>query len=389
MEQIKKKDNFLNHKPKEISFWQKAMDYAVSKTAENIKTFTDGYPAPASVNLIYPKIANTEWTSSFWNGMLWQAYNSTGDKKFRSAAESTLTDYENRLEKRINTATHDLGFLYILSAKAEYLTTGNKKAREVAIKAADLLMERYGAKTGVLQAWGSADDVNNMGRIIIDCLMNTPLLFWASEATQKDLYANAAKSHVEKSKRFLIRDDDTTFHTYYFDVKTGDPLRGKTAQGYSDSSCWARGQAWGIYGFCLNYRYTGDFSLLEAAKRLANHFLNCLPEDNVCYWDLIFTSGNEERDSSAAAIGACGLMELASLLPVSDKDRCVYEAAALAVMESLAASYTTEGLKSNGILQHAVYSKPGNKGIDECNIWGDYFYMEALDRILYHHRLFW
>ena len=389
MQQIRKKDDFLNHALQDRDFWQRAMDYAITKTEENGKTFTDGYPAPASVDLIYPKIPNDEWTSGFWNGMLWQAYNATGIDAFRIAAEATLSDYENRLRNRIETQTHDLGFLYILSAKAEYLTTGNKKALKIALEAADLLMERYNPASGVIQAWGSADDVENRGRIIIDCLMNTPLLFWASEVTQSDTYAQAAKSHVEKSKRFLIRDDDTTFHTYYFDVTDGRALRGKTAQGFSDSSCWARGQAWGIYGFCLNYRYTGDFSLLMSAKRLAHHFLNRLPQDAVCYWDLIFTSGTEERDSSAAAIAACGLMELASLLPLADKDRPVYEVAALVIMESLAASYTTEGLKSNGILQHAVYGKPFGKGVDECNIWGDYFYMEALDRILFHHKLFW
>lgn len=372
------------------AFWEKALAFALGMIEKNIPTFSEGYPAPASIGNVYPSIPNTEWTSSFWNGMLWQAYQYTADEHYREAAEKTLHDYQRRLEKRIETNTHDLGFLYILSCKAEYMLTGNLEAKKTALDAADLLMVRYNEPAGILQAWGDLDDPDQRGRIIVDCLMNIPLLFWASEETGKAHYREAALRHLTASRTYLFREDDSTYHTYFFDTVTGKPLRGTTAQGYSDSSCWARGQAWAIYGLCLNYRYESDPLLLSDAKRVANYFINRLPVDNVPYWDLFFTSGDEERDSSSAAIAACALLELATLLPVTDKDRTLYERVALNMLHSLASSYTSVGDPlSNGILLHAVYGKPNGKGVDECTIWGDYFYVEALVRVLRNRPLFW
>jgi len=374
----------------DAGYWEQALDFALAMIEKNIPAFSEGYPAPASVGNVYPVIPNTEWTSSFWNGMLWQAYQYTGDEQYRKAAERTLADYQNRLEKRIETNTHDLGFLYILSCKAEYLLTGNLEAKKTALEAADLLMVRYNEPAGILQAWGDLDNPLEKGRIIVDCLMNIPLLFWASDETGESHYREAAVRHLKASRTYLFREDDSTYHTYYFDTETGAPLRGTTAQGYSDSSCWARGQAWAIYGLCLNYRYESDPLLLYDAKRMANYFINRLPEDNVPYWDIVFTSGDEERDSSSASIAACALLELATLLPVVDKDRQVYERVALSMMKSLADSYTSKDEPlSNGILLHAVYGKPFGKGVDECTIWGDYFYVEALVRILRNRPLFW
>lgn len=389
MEKIGKKDCFLSHVDKNRDTYVDAMSWALDKVESMIPDFSDGYPPPSSINNVYPSILNIEWTSGFYSGLLWLSYLNSKKEVFKKAAMDKLDDYEERLEKRIETATHDLGFLYILSSKAEYLITGNTRAKEITLKAARLLMERYWEKAGIIQAWGDMNNKEECGRIIIDCLMNIPLLFWAHEVTGEVDFKTAAVNHLDNSIRYLIRSDDTSFHTYFFDVETGVPLYGKTAQGYSDSSCWARGQAWGIYGLSLCYRYTKDSRLLDKAKALANHFLNSLPDDNVCYWDLIFTSGTEERDSSAAAIAASALLELASSLSVLDEERSVYEAAALVVLKSLSVSYTTKGLKSNGLLKHAVYGKPFDKGVDECNIYGDYFYMEALDRILNGNRIFW
>ena len=166
-------------------------------------------------------------------------------------------------------------------------------------------------------------------------------------------------------------------------MNTGEAKYGRTQQGYSDDSCWARGQAWGIYGFTLSYLYTGDQSFLATAKRVADYFIEHLPADHVAYWDLIFGEGStEERDSSASAIAACGLLELARQLPLSDPKRAVYEEAAVTMLTSLKDHYTTKELpSSNGILLHGVYDKKSDKGVDECMIWGDYYYLEALTRL--------
>ncbi|MDY0244016.1 MAG: glycoside hydrolase family 88 protein, partial [Sphaerochaeta sp.] len=232
-----KQDIFNNSSQYSMEFWERAYTYAIEKVRDNIPNFSDGYPAPSSNNNVYPKIANIEWTSSFWNGMLWLSYLHTRDEAFRHAGEATLEDYTTRLQNRIETNTHDLGFLYILSAKAEYLITHNENAKNTALLAADLLMERYHPKAGIIQAWGDLEDPNQRGRIIIDCLMNIPLLFWATEETKNPRYREAALSHLARTRETIIRSDATTYHTYYFDTETGNPLRGVTAQGYSDDSC--------------------------------------------------------------------------------------------------------------------------------------------------------
>lgn len=371
-------------------YWEEAIQYPLEKIRGNIDCFGSLYPSPASVSRIYRLIPNEDWTSGFWNGMLWQAYQYSGETVFRDAAERLLPDYQERLRERLHIDTHDLGFLYVLSCKAQFLLTRNRHAYLTALQAADLLMLRYHTKAGIIQAWGDLDDPSQRGRMIIDCLMNLPLLFWAATETGDMRYRAAAESHLRQTRRYIIRNDASTFHTFYFDPESGKAIKGTTAQGYSDSSCWARGQAWGIYGLALNYRYVKDPSMLEDAKRLAEYFLLHLPDDLVCYWDLEFTHGDEDRDSSSAVIAACGLLELSRLLPLVDGDRGRYEVSALRILSSLHEQYTTRAYSgSDGILLHGVYSKPGRNGVDECTVWGDYFYVEALVRVLKHYPLFW
>lgn len=383
LEPLSHLERFSAGPPPGTVLFEGALAFALDKIEANLKTFTPGlYPAPASVGLVYPGVKNVEWTSSFWTGMLWLAYEATGRALFRDAALSHLPDFRARLDNRQATDTHDLGFLYTLAAVNAWRLTGDEAARRMALKAADLLMQRFHEKAGIVQAWGNLNDPALKGRIIIDCAMNMPLLFWASEQTGNPYYREAALSHLERANQHLIRDNASSFHTYYFDADTGQPLKGTTAQGYADDSCWARGQAWGILGMPLNFRYVDDPSLLEVSRRLAHYYLNRLPTDQVCYWDLVFTAGPQERDTSGAAIAACGLLELAKALPVTDPHRATYERAAAGTIASLAATYTTASTpRSNGILAQAVYNKPKNEGVNECNLWGDYFYVEALMRL--------
>jgi unsaturated chondroitin disaccharide hydrolase len=364
------------------NFWRNALDYCVRKIKSNIAVFKGLYPGPASVNGIYPLIENTDWTSSFWPGMLYLAWESTGDEVFSKTGASLVPCFRERLDRRIETETHDLGFLYTLSCVAPWRLLGNRTARETAIRAADLLLLRYHEKAGIIQAWGALEDPAQQGRIIIDCAMNLPLLFWATGQTGNPRYREAAARHINTANHYIIRENWSTYHTYFFDTGTGEPLRGNTAQGYSDDSCWARGQAWGIYGNALSYRYLRDPGLLKNARGLARYFLNRLPGDLAAYWDLVFVEGPEERDSSAAAIAACGLLELSAALPLADRDHHFFKNAGLHIAASLAWSYTTAANpQSTGILLHGVYSKPDGKGVDECTIFGDYFYTEALLRI--------
>ncbi len=389
-EGIKDPKKYAHTPPFTKSDAEKAIRFVLLKIDSNLDLFRDRFPAPASIRNVYPAIDNTEWTSSFWTGMLWLAYELTGDDKYRSAAETQLPSYYDRVRNRTNTDTHDLGFLYTLSCIAAYKLTRNPEARSAALEAADLLMERFFDKAGIIQAWGDLNDPANRGRMIIDCCMNLPLLYWASVETGDRKYREAAARHANRAADFLVREDASSYHTFYMDVDTGAPKYGKTAQGYSDGSSWARGQAWGIYGFVLSYLHTRDNSLIDVAKKMAHYFLNRLPEDYVCYWDLVFTSGREERDSSAAAIAASGLLELARHLPLTDENRRAYENSSLYMIRSLSERYTSASIpESNGVLIHAVYAKPDGKGVDECNIWGDYFYFESLVRLVGDWQPYW
>jgi unsaturated chondroitin disaccharide hydrolase len=333
-----------------------------------------------------PEGANVGWTTGFWPGAIWLAYDLTGDERYLREAMSHVDSFARRVEQQVGLQTHDLGFLYTLSCVAAWRRTGDETAKRAALAAADHLMVRVLEPAGIIQAWGDLQDPSQRGRTIIDSLMNTPLLFWASQISGDPRYAEVAGRHAAQLRDHILRTDDTTFHTFYWDPVTGEPLRGATEQGSADDSCWARGQAWGIYGFSLNYRYTGDESLLRAAMRCADYFLAHLPADHVAYWDLVYTDGSdEERDSSAAAIGACGLLELAQQLD-GDPRAAGYRAAAKRILDSLVKNYSTaEHPQSNALILHGVYDKPKSAGVDEGCLWGDYFFLEALTRTIRPH----
>jgi len=360
----------------------RAIANALAAVERNALHFGNQFPTPSSTGGIYPAMDNTEWTNGFWTGMLWLAYELSGKQEFRSVAETHIASFDLRQRERIATNHHDLGFLYSLSCVAGYKLTGSEQARNAALGAAELLLERYYPGAGIIQAWGDLNDPAQRGRMIIDCNLNLPLLYWAS-ATSGDLrFRDAANRHIEQAARHIVRADGSTYHTFFFHADNGQPREGKTHQGYSDDSCWARGQAWGIAGFPLVARHNGDVRLLELGKVVANYYLNRLPPDGICYWDLIFTSGPEERDSSAAAVAACGLLELASRLPLLDPLRTEYERAAAGMVITLSENYFNhDGAPGSGLLRHAVYHKPNRIGIDESCLWGDYFYLEALTRL--------
>ena len=323
---------------------------------------------------------NVEWTAGFWPGTLWLAYELSDDQTFRNAAAELLPSFRERLDNAWDIEHHDLGFLYTLSAVAEYKLTGNEAARQLGLDAATYLMRRYLASAGIIQAWGSLDNPEQMGRIIIDALMNLPLLYWASEQTGDSRFKDAAYAHAQKSLQTIIREDSTTFHTFFFDVETGNAKHGRTAQGYSDESCWTRGQAWGIYGFALSYRYTKAPVFLEASRRLADYFLKHTPPDDVVFWDFALNDvPGAERDTSASAIAACGFDELARWLPADEGQS--YRAASLRVLEALNRNYTPkEGSPSNALLLEGVYAFGTGRGVHEANLWGDYYYLEGLAR---------
>lgn len=364
--------------------WKYAIEDALRITKENIERFGSQFPH-VSINTSrqYEVNDNNEWTDGFWSGILWLCYEYSGDLAFREGAVRTVDSFRLRLENNVALDHHDIGFLYSLSSKAQWILEKDEGAKSLTLAAADVLMKRWREKTQILQAWGPQDDSTNGGRMIIDCMMNLPLLHWAYMHTGEEQYLRVASKHTEMSRRFLIRGDDSSYHTFYMNQQTGDSLRGGTGQGYQDGSTWTRGQAWGIYGFALAYRYLKRPELLETAKRLALYFAARLPEDGVVYWDFDVPQVQEtKRDSSASAIAAAGMLEIVSFLQEGDPVRKFLLSTVHTSMKSLVENYATIGeTNPQGLLNRGSYAVRSDVSPDDYVIWGDYFYLEALLRL--------
>ena len=313
-------------------------------------------------------------------GMTPYVFDFTGDpgKDYNDVYEKQIKSFRYRIDHRVVVDHHDMGFIYSLSCVAAYKLTGDEFAKETALLAADNLKARFREKGQFIQAWGELDTKENY-RLIIDCLLNLPILYWATEVTGDGSYRECALKHLETTRKVIFRPDYSTYHTYYFDLETGKPAYGATKQGYSDESTWSRGQSWGVYGLMLNYMYEKADGIPEEWKKVTDYFLAHLPQDKAAYWDFYFMDGPEPRDSSASAIAVCGILE-AYKQGVCDED---YLEKAYEILESLAENYAApENDEVNGILLHSTYGRLLGDGIDECCLWGDYFYMEALMRVI-------
>ena len=372
---------------------QQAMNRCVEKVAAMLESFSDAFPGPASEQLFYVPGPNRSWTSGFWTGEVWLAYeNAAGPEQkniFLTAGLKQISTFLDRIRRHEDVDHHDMGFLYTPSCVAGYKLTGSLAGREAAVLAADQLLTRFQPTGGFLQAWGAMGAPDNY-RFIIDCLLNLPLLYWASEETGDSRYRKIAGKHLETAMTWVIREDGSTWHTVFMNPVTGAFDHGATCQGYRDGSAWARGQAWGIYGTAMAYRYTKNPEYLMGFRRVTDYFLRHLPGDLCPYWDLTFGEGDgetEPRDSSSAAIAACGLLEMGRHLKGDEAEKCVI--VARKILKALIDGYQSVDItRCGGVLLHGTYSKksPYNtctqEGVDECVIWGDYFFMEALQRLL-------
>lgn len=371
-----------------------ALDFSSEQVIRNLDTFTYAFQKAYSEDGFYQPIENNYWTTGFWTGEIWLSYEHTGDERLKNAGEIQIDSFLERIDKKIEVDHHDMGFLYSPSCVAGYKLIGSEKGKEAAIKAADQLITRYHPVGEFIQAWGPMNAPENY-RLIIDCLLNLPLLYWATEETGDMKYKEIAEKHIHTAIANVIREDYSTWHTFFFDMETGAPSHGATCQGYRDGSAWARGQAWGVYGAALAYKYTKREEYIDIFKNVCEYFLTHLPKDMVPYWDLEFTDGDDQpRDSSSASIAACGMLEMAKYM--NEEDAAHYTKIARQMMKSVYDNYAVKDAKeSNGLVLHSTYSNhsPYNTcnhyGVDECNSWGDYFYMEALTRLAKDWELYW
>lgn len=338
------------------------------------------------------------WTNGFWTGMLWQMYEATGDECYKKAAEGT----EDRLAEILagfNNTDHDIGFLFLPSAVANYRKTGNEQARIRGLKAAQVLAGRYNLMGKFIRAWGNDDSGNNAemttalekmfgvkvpisGWMIIDCLMNIPLLYWASETTKDPRYAHMAYSHAKTAQQTIVRGDGSCNHIVCFDAQTGEFMDAPGGQGYGKGSAWSRGQAWATYGFVLSYRHTGDESFLNTAKQCAHY---CISSLSVTDWlplvDYRAPAEPVKYDSTAGMITACGLLELAEHVPEHEKR--LYVEAALRILQACDAKFSNWNPEEDSIMSGGTFFYHDLKGdnTEVPIIYGDYYFIEALLRL--------
>lgn len=331
------------------------------------------YPRATNADGTWKTIAITDWTSGFFPGCLWYMYEYSKDPFFRSAAEKWTEHLESN---QYYTGNHDIGFMIFNSFGNGYRLTKNPAYKQVIMQAAQTALKRYNPRLGVIKSW---DNPMWQYPVIIDNMMNLELLFWAvKEGADSSLY-RAAMSHAEHTMANQFRPDGSTFHVVNYDTSDGRVLGRHTAQGYADTSVWARGQAWAIYGFTMAYRFTNDRRFLATAERAAEYFIGHLPADHIPYWDFKAPSiPNEPRDASSAAIAANGLLELSTYTKSKDAQRRYRENAEAMIRALCQFPYSTEGSASRGLTLHSVTSKPANAEVDVTLIYADYYLLEAL-----------
>ena len=385
---------------KEISFAEKQLNFAASQLnplrlkAINQKDIPRSTNPDGSIHWItssgeWQNNLKTglpfEWTEGFFPGTCWNMYEFTKDEKWKETAQELMKIYRNQTKKQ---GTHDLGFVFQTSYGKGYKLTDDKDYKEAVIEASNALIKRFYPTVGCIKSWdGNKDWQKPRGwtcPVIIDNMLNLEMLFETTMLTGDSSYAKIAISHANTTLKNHFRTDYSSYHVIDYDTITGKVRSKETAQGFSNESAWARGQAWGLYGFTMCYRYTKDAKYLAKAEQIASFLLSNknLPKDKVPYWDFNCPNiPNTYRDASAAAIIASALVELDEYAPKND-----YLLSAQKIINSLSSKQYLAKLNQNNnfLLKHNVGSIPHQLEIDVPINYADYYYVEALMRLKKH-----
>lgn len=363
----------------------KELNYCIRQVQKTLGSIRDSSQIPRSITngkAQWRFVNYRDWTCGFWPGILWYNYEYSKDDKWKAEAER----YSKALFPLVDSAAidHDLGFQVFTSIGNGYRLTKNPLYKTILLRAADTLSKLFNPKVGTILSWPRSVpgvDWPLHHNTIMDNMINLELLFWASKnGGSKHLYDIAVK-HAETTMQNHFRADYTSYHVVVYDTATGKKIKGITHQGYSDSSMWARGQAWAIYGFTMVYRETKDPKFLEFAQKVTDVYLKNLPEDLIPYWDFNAPEiPNAPRDASAAGVVASALLELSTF--VSDKVKAEeYRMKAERMLTSLSSEkYQSRNVNSMFLL-HSTGHKPNNGEVDASIIYADYYYEEALLRL--------
>jgi uncharacterized protein YyaL (SSP411 family) len=356
---------------------------AAAAQYRTLLTATQGKPGfPRTVeNGALKNVGVGDWTAGFFPGSLWYLFEATGDQAWKTAAiRYTLDTAPAKFDK----SQHDLGFMLNSGYGNGLRLTGDPSYRDALLAGATTLITRFNPKVGAIQSW----DVRPGGAwafpVIIDNMMNLELLMWAAREAREPRYREIAITHADTTLRNHFRPDASSYHLVDFDPANG-AVRGRvTVQGFADGSAWARGQAWGLYGYTMMYRESKKDDYLRQAQRIAEFFMNHprLPADKIPYWDFDDTTiPNAPRDASAAAISSSALLELATFSDAATakryRDFAEQQLRSLSTKEYLAAPGENGGF----LLKHATGHKPAGKEIDVPLNYADYYFLEALLRL--------
>ncbi|MEI6946813.1 glycoside hydrolase family 88 protein [Paraflavisolibacter sp. H34] len=363
----------------------KALDYSVGQVARTTRI-------AKAYNLLPRSIANgkqewrqvpiDDWCSGFWPGLLWYTYEYTRDRRWLEKADgftAALTPLAYR-----QATDHDLGFQMLCSFGNGYRLTRDPYYRRVLRAAADTLATLYNPKVGTILSWPRpvpGTDYPLRHNTIMDNMINLELLFWASKNGGSPRLFDIAVKHATTTMKNHFRPDYTSYHVVVYDTATGKKVKGITHQGYSDSSLWARGQSWAIYGYTMCYRESKKPEFLDFAQKVTDVYLERLPQDGIPYWDFNDPAiPNAPKDASTACVVASGLLELSTF--VKDKAKAAhYRAKAEKMLEVLSSDPYRSGSANPALLLHSTGHKPAGGEIDASIIYADYYYMEALLRL--------
>lgn len=359
----------------EAKWIQDVCDQTIEKLKKSSARIQDSIPHMSYGGKYNDETENIYWwTNGFWSGMLWYLNRHTNDKVYAKWAQSCEEKLDIVLQEFYK-VDHDAGFIWYLSAVADYKITGNEESRRRGLIAASFLASRFNEAGNFIRAW------NNDGRqgwAIIDCMMNLPLLYWASEQVDDPRFKHIAMAHADMVTREFVRSDGSVQHIVCFDAETGKREGEQKGQGYSETSSWSRGTAWALYGLTLSYKYTKKELYKDTAKKVAKYFMDNIPEDCVPFADFKAPLGTRDRkDSTAGAIAASGLILLSKLVE-KEVDKCTYKTDAIRLMEGL---YNTcwGGENEEALLLHGNVAYWAKAPLDDIPIiYGDYYFLEAL-----------
>ena len=319
------------------------------------------------------------WTNGFWGGLMWEMEKLTG-YKFYAELASELEEKQDANLMDYDGLDHDNGFKWLLTAVYHYKKDGNPASKNRGLIAATNLAGRYNVAGHFIRAWNDhvRKDDDDRGWAIIDCMMNLPLLYWAYEEIKDPRFLHIARSHADRTIECFIRDDGSVCHIVKFDPFTGERVESYGGQGYAHGSSWTRGQAWAVYGFTLSYMHTGDVKYLNTAKKVANYFIANTPDSGLIPCDFRQPESPDYEDTTAAAIAACGMIEIAKHSEGRDKD--VYMNAALKMLKAIDEKSADWDPKTDNITTKGTVAY--HDGEKETGIlYGDYFFIEALMKL--------